>query len=114
VLHGQRILFCRCQVLLELCRIHNQLNLRPPAHSLAIELQQAFTVGQGAPQEKELFAQVGARLCFTGIGPEEKGQMLAGLGGVGVERQIAKQRLQTRRCQVCYGTFVVLEPEFAQ
>ncbi|MSP12102.1 MAG: hypothetical protein EXR62_03990 [Chloroflexi bacterium] len=46
-------------------------------------------------QASDPVPQVGVGLGFAGIGPEEEGQMLAGLRSVAMQQQIGQQRLQT-------------------
>ena len=68
--------------------------LRQPLHQAGIRPEEGMGPGEHAAQAVEQVAQIGARLGIGGIGPEEKGQMLARLGGAGMQQQVGEQGLQ--------------------
>lgn len=70
--------------------------LGAPAERLRRDLEERSDIRQGALQLMEQVAEVGARLAFGQVGPEQKGKLLSGLGRRTVKQQVSEQRLGTR------------------
>lgn len=81
---------------LELGDVQSERCIPAPAHGLIGDFQVRLGLGQTATQRVEELPQVGVRLCVGGVGPEEKGELLARLRGVAMQEQIREQRLQAR------------------
>ena len=73
--------------------------LVPPAQCPRGHLQEPVGVGQGPAEDVEQVAQVGPGLGLAGVGPEQEGQPLAGLGRLAVEQQVGQQRLGPGRAE---------------
>ena len=92
---------------LELGDIQRKRRIPAPAHCLVGDFQVGLGSGQPVAQHVEELAQVGVRLGFGGVGPEEEGDLLARQRRVAMQEQIGEQRLhacgvhadQLRICQ---------------
>jgi hypothetical protein len=85
-----------------------------PAQAPGGHLEEPVGVGQGPAQDVEQVAQVGPGLGLAGVGPEQEGQALAGLGRLPVEHQEGEQRLGPGRAERRHRDPVVAQVELAE
>lgn len=85
-----------------------------PLDGIGGGIQVGVGAGEGVAEEVEQVAQVGARLGFGGIRPEEVGEAGAGLGGVAVEEEVSEEGLEARGINLRDGCVVVAYAEIAQ
>ncbi len=83
--------------LLELDHVEPEGSVGSPQQRPPIAVQEPVDIREGAPQEMQGLAQIGAGLRFPGVGPEQERQALAGLRPVAVKQQVGKKGLQARR-----------------
>jgi hypothetical protein len=96
--HAQRLAglrggFGRRQGVLELVHVDRLAVVELPANSLRVDNQQAIVFGQHLAQLVQELAQIVASVGFGRVGPEQKGDVLAQLGGASVKNQISQQGL---------------------
>ena len=70
--------------------------------------------GQIVAQMVHQLAQIGLCLFVGRIGPEEKGELTAGLGYVTMKKQVGQQGLQARLIEARYGLIPVEQVKIAQ
>jgi hypothetical protein len=73
--------------------------VRPPLQRPRGHLEEPVEVGQGLAEVVQHVAQVGPGLRLAGVGPEQEGQALPGLGRLPVQQQVGEQRLRPRRLE---------------
>jgi hypothetical protein len=100
--------------LLEGGHVQPPVGVLPPAERPRGHLQVPVGVGQGVPQDVQQVAEVGAGLGLAGVGPEQEGQALAGLGRLAVEQQVGEQRLGSGRPQRRQRGLAVAQVDLAE
>jgi hypothetical protein len=99
---------------LELDRVQGVGDVRLPQEHLALAAQTAVAVRQSLAQEMNQISQVGARLFFGRVGPQEEGEVLARLRCASMEDQVGQQGAQARRMNGRHADAVVGQSELAQ
>ena len=89
-------------------RIHAPLDRR------RVEFDEASDLGEGPPQVMQLASQVGARLRFRRVWPEEPGQMFPPLRRPSMDEQVGEQRPQPRRIDARHGAAAIRHAEIAE
>jgi hypothetical protein len=100
--------------LLEGGHVHPGRGIVAPAQGPGGRLQEPVGVGQGPAQDVEQVAQVGPGLGLAGVGPEQEGQALAGLGRLPVEHQVGEQRLGPGRAERRHRDRAVAQVELTE
>ena len=57
-------------------------------------MNEAIGVGQRVAQDVQGLAQIRTSLWFTRVGPEQEREALTGMGGMAIDDQVGKKRLQ--------------------
>jgi len=76
--------------------IQRERRIGPPLEDLLTDVQEPIGIRQGASQMVDLLAQVGVRLSFGRIAPEQVGKLGARLGRVAMQYEVRQERLQPR------------------
>jgi hypothetical protein len=82
--------FRPCKSMIEGCDIKPERSLCAPAEGPRRHLQEILNIRLGMPEGVEQVSKIGSRLSVSRIGPEQKGEVLAGLGGITVEEQVGE------------------------
>ena len=98
----------------ELGYVEMQSRIGVPADRTLVDDERVSDRRQAAPQGVQKLAQVGLRLAVGGVGPEEKGQLLARLRGRPVQKQIGQQGLNARAVQAADRLTVNRHAELAE
>ncbi|HEV2583285.1 MAG TPA: hypothetical protein VGT44_20665 [Ktedonobacteraceae bacterium] len=89
-----------CQRLLKLAHIEAERRIRAPLQRLGVCVHKMASFRECLLQAMHQLAQVGARLGFGRVRPEQKGEVVASLGCIAMEHEIGQQRSQARRVNV--------------